>query len=100
MSDDTTGSAIIPRIGPVFCAIASFSDSVVTERDGVATRSIQDTLGQGTRTEETNGAKPRSGSTSPISFEALVVVGTMETAAARARSKPPFGVSVEGWDAV
>jgi len=61
--------------------------SMVVSRPDVKVRSINETFGVGTRTEEPSNLPFNSGSTSPTAFAAPVDAGISDTAAARARRR-------------
>src|SRR5690606_18051869 len=77
-----------PFIGPSAAALsAALSSSFDVSRPGVKARSISETFGVGTRTEEPSSLPFNSGSTRPTARAAPVVVGIMFIAPARARRR-------------
>ena len=65
--------------------------SAVTGFSKTVTNSVNEPVGTGTRCAAPSNFPFNSGITNPIALAAPVVLGTMLTAAARARRKSPFG---------
>jgi hypothetical protein len=103
-SFDTNGSwqySRIPAKGPpAACRRARLTSSTVTGPASSATRSTTDTLGVGTRKAIPFKRPASSGNTFPTARAAPVVVGMMESGAARARRGSSWGRSRIRWSLV
>src|SRR6185503_18895835 len=75
----------MPLSGPSAAALnAALTDSAVADFDSIAVRSTTETFGVGTRNAIPSSLPLSCGSTSPTAAAAPVVVGMIESAAARA----------------
>src|SRR5581483_11575520 len=103
-SIDTSSSvdtAMMPLSGPFAAAEkAAFTSGAVAGLFRIAARSTSETFGVGTRTEMPSSLPFNSGSTSPTATAAPVVVGIIESAAARARRRSLCGRSSSCWSFV
>ena len=96
-STETSGffdSSRMPLSGPPAAASnAAFTSSALAGFSTSATRSTTETFGVGTRMAIPSSFPFRSGSTSPTATAAPVVVGIIDTPAARARRRSLCGRS-------
>ncbi len=91
----------MPLSGPAAAALkAAFTASTVVGFSVTTTRSVSETSGVGTRTAMPSILPLSSGITSAVALAAPVVVGMMETAAARARRRSLCGRSRMFWSLV
>jgi len=105
MSLDTRGSseyssspANLPT--PAALRYASFISSTLGVARSVATKSVIDTSGIGTRRARPSRCPATLGITSPVARAAPVVVGTMLMAAPRARRGSLWSASTRFWSSV
>jgi hypothetical protein len=83
-----------PFMAPVEASLsAAFTSCALVFLSTTATRSTTDTFGVGTRIAKPSSLPFSSGSTSPTALAAPVLVGIMESAAARARRRSLCGRS-------
>src|SRR5262249_47545538 len=103
-SHDTSGSSLTARMplsGPAAAARnASLTLCAVALRSSRAVRSTSDTLGVGTRIAMPSSLPAIAGSTSLSALAAPVVVGIIDSAAARARRRSLWGRSRICWSLV
>ena len=104
MSIETIGAVLysrMPFIGPSAAAWkAALTSSTVTSRLTMAVKSVSEPSGVGTRSAKPSSLPASSGSTRPTALAAPVVVGMIESAAARARRRSRCGASAIRWSAV
>jgi hypothetical protein len=103
-SIETSGSSQtwrIPFKGPSAAFfIASLMPSAVASLASITERSTTETSEVGTRRAKPSRRPLSSGSTSPMARAAPVLVGIIETAAARARRRSLWGKSSVTWSLV
>ena len=95
-SDDTSALVVAP-ITPPAAASTAFTASTAAGRSVITARSTAETLAVGTRTADPSIRPAICGSTVSNNRCALVVVGTIDRAAAREREKSAAGASTVGW---
>ena len=104
MSVDTIGSSVyvrMPASGPSAAAFTAWlTSSTLVSRPAVKVRSVAEPVGTGTRSAYPSSLPFSSGSTRPIALAAPVEVGTMFSAAARARRRSLCGPSCRFWSCV
>ena len=104
MSMDTMGSSVYSRMpfkGPSAAAfMAALISSAVTDFSSSTVRSTMEPSGVGTRVAKPSRRPLSSGSTRDTARAAPVVVGIMDTAAARARRRSLWGRSRIFWSLV
>src|SRR5919112_202374 len=80
--------------------MAALTPSTLVSRDTLTVRSVAEPVGTGTRIAYPSSLPLSSGSTRPIALAAPVDVGTMLSAAARARRRSLCGPSCRFWSCV
>jgi hypothetical protein len=104
MSTETRGSSLYSRMpfnGPSAAAfIAALISSFVTSRSRISVRSVIEPDGIGTRSAIPPSRPSSSGRASEAAWAAPVVVGTIDSAAARARRGSLCGPSWMFWSPV